>query len=259
MNPPEYLGGFRLGSLLGRGQHGAVYAVDDHWVIKIVVVQKSGKARISSNLLFYENTLYVTRLNHLPGVPRRRAYGEKDGYRFLVVERMSRSILDDFQDSGCQWPASTIFTHMRDVLTILRGMHAKRMVYADLKPEHCMLDREDRLRLVDFGCTQVLFGIPGKNSVGGGGVGTPLYSSVNSHTAGALSPSDDLESLGYLMVWFFRGGHLPWENATSDEECVAIKKRSARSLCNGLPEGVARFFAEAAQSPPDYDRLLRCL
>lgn len=59
---------------------------------------------------------------------------------------------------------------------------------------------------------------------------------------------DDLESLGYMLLYFLRGS-LPWqglqaENQEQREELILEKKRSitVEDLCEGLPRGFAAYF-----------------
>jgi hypothetical protein len=51
----------------------------------------------------------------------------------------------------------------------------------------------------------------------------------------AVTPRDDVISLGYVLVWCMKGS-LPWEAATSADEVLRIKRSTPLStLCEGLP------------------------
>ena len=46
-------------------------------------------------------------------------------------------------------------------------------------------------------------------------IGTARFASVNAHLGYELSRRDDLEALGYMMLYFYLG-RLPWQDVQSD-------------------------------------------
>ena len=71
--------------------------------------------------------------------------------------------------------------------------------------------------------------------------GTVRYASLNTHLGIEQTRRDDIESLGYLLVYFMRGT-LPWQglrsNASANKyECVFKSKVSisVQNLCHDLP------------------------
>ena len=69
--------------------------------------------------------------------------------------------------------------------------------------------------------------------------GTTRYCSINAHSCIQQSRKDDLESIGYVLVYFSKGS-LPWMKAESTSaiqgDALKIKKNtSTADLCKGLP------------------------
>lgn len=83
----------------------------------------------------------------------------------------------------------------------------------------------------------------------------------------AQSPRDDLESLGYMMIYFLRG-KLPWQGlkaySTNEKERLVMEKKAAltvEELCAGLPSEFADYMRYAKTlsygAMPDYAMLRR--
>lgn len=71
--------------------------------------------------------------------------------------------------------------------------------------------------------------------------GTTRYASIRSQQRQTVSRRDDIESIGYMLIYFLRG-ELPWQKVRRDipakqrkEEILKIKENTEISdLCSGL-------------------------
>jgi hypothetical protein len=95
--------------------------------------------------------------------------------------------------------------------------------------------------------------------------GTYRYSSIRNHRGVEQSRRDDLESVGYMLVYFAKGV-LPWQGLKIEDKAernraIYKKKRtfSASSLCEGLPSEFYDYIRYARMlrftSRPDYNYL----
>ena len=85
--------------------------------------------------------------------------------------------------------------------------------------------------------------------------GTPRYASVNNHLGVEQSRRDDLESIGYVLVYFMKGS-LPWQGlkaktANRKYSLILEKKESVSvsELCEGLPPQFAEYLVSLHKSP----------
>merc|ERR1711982_158437 len=79
--------------------------------------------------------------------------------------------------------------------------------------------------------------------------GTPRYASINNHLGVEQSRRDDLESIGYVLVYFLKGG-LPWhglkaKSANKKYKMIMEKKQSVTipALCQGCPSQFGEYLA----------------
>ena len=244
------LDNWTLGKKLGSGGCADVYEAylkDSScldYVIKVSALprKKSTKAdkdqiRIA-NLLYAENMIYRNfyKQKNFASIPL-RAYGEKNGYRYLVMERLGRTLGDVVRDEG-PINESTVSRIGLELINAIQYMHTKNIIYVDIKPDNFMVNmKEDQAYCVDFGiCDSFMSAVTGKHKkqVIGPISGTPTFLSLNCHLGTNASRRDDIESLLYVLAYMIKGS-LPWEKAPSDGDGSSIKASiSLEQLCEGM-------------------------
>lgn len=98
-------------------------------------------------------------------------------------------------------------------------------------------------------------------------VGTIRYASINTHLGIAQSRRDDMESLGFILMYFLRGS-LPWQDFKDGsiyrKDLRVLKSKQQTyldQLCEGYPAEFRDYFVHCSsllfEDRPDYDYLKR--
>ena len=136
-------------------------------------------------------------------------------------------------------------------------MHSRHLIHRDIKPANFVTGgsggNANCVYCIDFGLSKryrhprTLQHIPQRE--GRSLTGTPRYASINNHLGVEQSRRDDLESIGYVLIYFLRGG-LPWQglkakSASKKYKLIMEKKQSVTitALCQGCPSQFAEYLA----------------
>ena len=141
--------------------------------------------------------------------------------------------------------------------TLLRieYIHSKSFIHRDIKPDNFLMGlgrRSNIVYIIDFGLakryrdpkTHVHIMYRENKHL----TGTPRYASINNHLGIEQSRRDDLESLGYVFMYFLRGS-LPWQglraNTKKQKYQKIMEKKMATPidlLCKGFPDEFRIYF-----------------
>lgn len=156
----------------------------------------------------------------------------------------------------------------------IESIHQRNFIHRDIKPENFLIGngkRQNTIFIIDFGLSKRYkcpkTGQHNELKEKFGVVGTPRYCSLNAHLCWEQSRRDDLESIGNILVYLFRGGHLPWmraedieEEKKSKVEQLSIKENtSIEALTEGLPTCIYTYMKYCRnldfKAKPDYKYL----
>ena len=100
------------------------------------------------------------------------------------------------------------------MLDRIEFIHSRGYIHRDIKPDNFLMGRhlhEGEVYLIDFGFAKRYIDInSGKHIPRTNGnhlIGTAKYISINTHLGIEQSRRDDIESLGYIFVYFIKNCH----------------------------------------------------
>ena len=147
-------------------------------------------------------------------------------------------------------------------------------MHRDIKPDNFLIGTNKNVNtiyIIDFGLTKhykdPLSGIHIPYKENKSLTGTARYASLNTHLGVEQSRRDDLECLGYVILYFLKGT-LPWQGLqakTRKEKYEKIKAKKQTTtipeLCEGLPNEFAVYLKYcrdlAFEEDPDYGYLIK--
>ncbi|CAD5174155.1 unnamed protein product [Musa acuminata subsp. malaccensis] len=263
---------FRLGRKIGSGSFGEIYLGTNIQTNEEVAI-KLENVKTKHPQLLYESKLYRI-LQGGTGIPNVKWYGVEGDYNVLVIDLLGPSLEDLFSFCSRKLSLKTVLMLADQMINRVEFVHSKSFLHRDIKPDNFLVGlgrRVNQVYMIDFGLakkyrdTSTHQHIPyreNKNLTG-----TARYASVNTHLGIEQSRRDDLESLGYVLMYFLRGS-LPWQGlkaGTKKQKYEKISEKkvatSIEALCRGYPSEFASYFHYCRllrfEDKPDYAYLKR--
>jgi casein kinase I family protein HRR25 len=226
--------------------------------------------------LRYEAKLYQS-FSESFGVPSFRWFGKEKhlNMNVLIVDLLGPSLQDLLDSCGGKFSLKTVLLLADQMINRIEWLHSRSLLHRDIKPENFAIGVGEKAKIVhmiDFGLAKKF---RDKNlehiSYGDGKrmIGTLQFASLQAHLGIEQGRRDDLESLGYVLMYFLRG-NLPWQTVTADdttsrnEEFLKWKmSTSVKSLCAGFPHEFEVFLSTCKnmrfREKPDYSYLKNIL
>ena len=262
-------GKYKIISLIGKGSFGCAYK-GVNILNKINVAIKTEKWKTKGNLL--ESEAYI--LYHLKGfgIPEVKSFGIFGKYKILVENLLGDSLENIFNNLHYQFTLKDICMIAIQLIDRFEYIHSKYIIHRDIKPDNILVDYETSkiIHLIDFGLSKkyrssrtgkhIKFNIPKKMT------GTARFASRNALCGKEQSRRDDLESIGYVLIYFGKKGILPWHGLRAKnklERYIQIyyykNTMEPKDLCSGLPNEFSEFLTYTKnlkfEEKPDYKYL----
>ena len=251
---------------LGEGSFGKVYKAEynnEEYAIKMEYKSKEqGLLEIEATIMSYLKG---------PNIPYIKSYGYSGNYNVLVMQLLDKS-LEDLINKYTKFSIKTTSMLGYQMVNILQYIHDRHIIHRDIKPDNFVMgsrENNDRLYILDFGLakkyrsSRTLKQYPyiKKKKL----TGTARYASIHALEAYEQSRRDDLESVGYVLMYFLRG-ELPWQGLrvkSKEDRYKRIlekkKETSSEELCVGFPREFYQYVDYTKkleyEEDPDYDML----
>ena len=251
---------------LGEGSFGKVYKAEyngDYYAIKMENKSKEqGLLELEATIMSYLKG---------PNIPFIKSYGYSGDFNVLVMQLLDKS-LEDLINKYNTFSIKTVAILGYQMVNILQYIHDRHIIHRDIKPDNFVMGAQEdnaKLYILDFGLakkyrssrTLVQYPYVKKKKL----TGTARYASIHALEAYEQSRRDDLESVGYVLMYFLRG-NLPWQGlkvrSKEDRYKKILEKKketSSQDLCKDFPHEFFEYVDYSKnleyEENPDYDFL----
>ena len=262
-------GKYKIQKIIGCGSFGNVYQGINVIDSKGVAI-KVEKKELGLNLLEKES-FYLYNLKGI-GVPEVISYGYSGKYNVLVQTLLGESLGKTFHKKQNHFSIKDLCMFSIQILDRIEYVHSKYIIHRDIKPENFLIGNPDKymIYVIDFGLSKkykssrtnkhVQFRLTKKFT------GTARYASINAVRGAEQSRRDDLEAIGYMLLFFLSGGKLPWQGVSCKakaEKYVKIyhmkKNLNFSVFCKNMPSEIIYFIKYCRElefeQKPDYEYL----
>ena len=237
------------------------------------VAMKFEKKSSKYNLL--ESEAYILFYLKGFGIPKLISYGKSGPFNILIEELLGLSIQAIWNDKkyNNKYKIKDISMIALQCLDRLEYIHSKYIIHRDIKPLNITIGKENPniIYLIDFGFAHKYRSTRTGKHIKYNNIkkilGSMRYLSINANKGYEQSRRDDLESLGYMLIYLAKN-NLPWIEIekqkipkTKKYKLVYLskKKNVPEKLCSGLPKGFIDYFKYVKklefEQDPDYNHL----
>lgn len=250
---------YKLLDKIGQGSFGSIYKGENIRTKEYVAI-KIEPVINDTKLLKNESTIYQY-LNNDEGFPNVKWFGKDKTNYYMVINLLGES-LQSLIERRYTFSLKLVLQIGIQIINLLKTIHDKGLIHRDIKPDNFLLglnNKNKQIYLIDFGFCKTFLNndkhieMKKVNNL----IGTNNFASVNAHDFNELSRRDDLESLGFMLIYFYFG-NLIWKDYT-DNEMIRVMKNTIINDENN-PKILIEYFKIIKclefKEKPNYDLLI---
>ncbi|OHT04314.1 hypothetical protein TRFO_28200 [Tritrichomonas foetus] len=259
---------FAMKQRIGSGCFGELFEGVDVSTKRKVALKLEKVAPKSIQLLREEAEIYK-KLQDSVGIPEFFWYGTQLPYNILSIELLDNCLENLMKKCGGRFSLKTVLMLADQMISTIERFHRNYYLHRDLKPENFMIgcsQKSNIIHIIDYGLSKMYMNpsnnvhipLTEKNDL----TGTARYASIHALSGLEQGRRDDMESLGYLFIYFLKGS-LPWQGLpgkTREEKYRNIREAKistpVEELCSNIPRQFADYINFTRQlrftEEPDY-------
>jgi serine/threonine protein kinase len=258
---------YKILEKIGEGSFGFIYKGENCRTKELVAI-KVEPIHSNFKLLKNESKIYQYLVNN-EGFPCVKWFGKDNCNYYMVINLLGES-LHSLIVKKQSFSLKLVLQIGIQIINLLKVLHEYGFVHRDIKPDNFLLglnNKAKQIHIIDFGfCKSYLINNKHIDSSQRTSslVGTPNFVSINAHNCHELSRRDDLESLGYMLLYFYNGGKLIWSEINNNDMMMLMKssiisdeeRNGSREGENIILEFISTVRKLEFKEKPDYKALI---
>jgi serine/threonine protein kinase len=244
---------YKIIEKLGAGCFGEIYKGENirtHEYVAIKVEPIANQMKLLKN----ESVVYQY-LVGTPGVPNVKWFGKDDINYYMVLNLLGDS-LQTLLINKKSFSLNLVLQVGLQIIFILKSIHEKGLAHRDIKPDNFLLGNNEskkQIYIIDFGFCRSVTNMKKTTGL----IGSLTYASLNAHNYTELSYHDDLESLGYMLIYFYQG-FLEWQKTEDVKLIIQMKQQVVdnEKIPIVLRDFLRRVRLLGFKEMPDYNSLI---
>lgn len=224
-------GKYKILKKIGEGSFGKIFTGINNNTKEEVAIKIEQDS--NSSVLKNEARMY-TALREIDGIPNIRAWGKEGKFNYLVLDHLGKSLEEIKNNSSGKLCLKAVLLMGLQMITRLEAIHGYGIIHRDIKPDNFLIgnDNKNVLYLIDFGLSKTYIkkgkhvAIERNRNI----TGTARYVSINVHKGILPSRRDDMESIGYILLYLLNGD-LPWQG-------LQVKKQEKNKLIGDIKSNI---------------------
>jgi casein kinase 1 len=267
---PKIAAKYRITRKIAEGSNRSIYLGSNTQTNEEVAIILEHQQKESN--IFFESRIYRV-LQEGMGIPKLLWSGNESGFNVIVLELLGPNLKHLLAYCRHTFSLKTVLLLAEQLISRIEFMHSYYYLHRNVSPKNFLIGigkKAQVIHMLGFDLSKKYIEKYNQHIAYKEGkkvIGSAKFGSLNSLYGIEQSRRDDLEALGYMLVYFIKG-RLPWQGLKADRKEEKYKsvfqmKRSLRleNLCEGIP-GEFQIYLNYCrglrfEEKPDYSYLRR--